>query len=105
MKQLNEVARMQQLAGINEVKVNIPTHIDAPKLLNLISNINNYFEDSASGNDYEQSKDELFYDIGDEYGISFDYVDQKTLEKLPPQDLINIYRKILKLDIPVDLNK
>jgi hypothetical protein len=48
MKQLNEVVRMQQLAGINEIKVNNPILssklIKKPKIFNLgkllINNIN-----------------------------------------------------------------
>jgi hypothetical protein len=50
MKQLNEIKRLQQLAGINEIRVNPPLRIIEDKNdLELILEVFNYFDDTENG--------------------------------------------------------
>jgi hypothetical protein len=50
MKQFNEIKRLQQLAGINEIKVNKPLQIIENKNdIELILEVFNYFDDEEEG--------------------------------------------------------
>jgi hypothetical protein len=67
MKQFNEIKRLQQLAGINEIKVNFPTQL-SPKDLEQLEILTEYFGEGSSPEEGEPSDEDYNYEnnFGDE---------------------------------------
>ena len=83
MKQLNEIKRLQQSAGINEIKVNNPSKLSDSQIKQLL--INNGIDDDylEEMGGVEPGGDEwgaLIYDLSG--GQDYEDLDEKTEEKL-----------------------
>ena len=96
MKQLNEVARMQQLAGITEIKVNNPNHVDPQDW--------HRFNYLFSTSNLPTSQREKYYDILRKYDA--DWRNFKNFHKDEQKFILNIisnYAKSLGLDLDKSL--
>lgn len=80
MKQLNEVARMQQLAGINEIKVNNPS----PSPKDVLDNLKILTQSFGEGSSPEEGQPS-----SEEYRL--DYYDTSEEEYIPIQSLLQKY--------------
>ena len=67
---MNEIKRLQQLAGIlSEIKINNPL-IDSKKLMDLYNSLHNKIEDYFEENDTFPEIDEELEELGNKYGFS-----------------------------------
>jgi hypothetical protein len=85
MKQLNEIKRMQQLAGINEIKINKPSMLGA-KDLEQLEILTQYFGEGSSPDEGEPLDEDYNMDIfdedeDDEQYLAFKYLTSKKIGK------------------------
>jgi hypothetical protein len=96
MKQLNEVARMQQLVGINEIKIKNPLSAQTKKISKLYNQIGLAIERlNDEGDERWIYLDDKLLDIGDEYDLDFkDNLNPDDFNKLNNIQGINLLKSL-----------